>query len=64
MMDQALLHSCGKSKSRDLQKLLKYFNGTTTFVSNVLLLLAGVLSIIFAINPKDSLVTVLLLSIL
>ena len=35
-------------RSRDLQKLLKYFNGTTTSVSDVLLL-AGVLPIIFVL---------------
>ena len=35
-------------KSRDLQKLLKYFNGTTTSASNVLLS-SGVLPINFAL---------------
>ena len=52
-----------KGKSRYLQKLLKYYNGTTTSVSNVLLL-AGVLPIIFALYSKDLLTNVLLLSIL
>ena len=36
-----------KGKSRDYQKLLNYFNETTTSVSDVLSLLAGVLPIIF-----------------
>ena len=52
-----------KGKSRYLQKLLKYYNGTTTSVSNVLLL-AGVLPIIFALYSKDLLTNLLLLSIL
>ena len=52
-----------KGKLRDLQKLLKYFNGTTTSVSNVLLL-ADVLPIIFVLYPKDLLVVAMLLFIL
>ena len=47
----------------DLQKLLKYFNGTTTFASNILLLF-GVLPINFVFYSKDLLVVVLLLFIL
>ena len=35
-------------KSKNLQKLLKYFNGTTNSMSNVLLL-SGVLPIIFVL---------------
>ena len=46
-----------KGKSRDLQKLLKYFNGTATSVSNVLLLV-GVLSISSVLYSKDLLVVV------
>ena len=42
---------------------LKYFNGTTTSVSN-LLLLAGLLPIIFVLNSKNLPVVVLLLIIL
>ena len=38
-----------KGKSRDLQKLLKYFNGATTAVFYILLL-AGVLPINFALH--------------
>ena len=38
-----------KGIPRDLQKLLKYFNGTTISVSNGLLLLAGVLPFIFVL---------------
>ena len=38
-----------KGKSRDLQKLLKYFTQTATSVSN-LLLLSGVLPIIFILT--------------
>ena len=40
-----------KSKSRGLQKLLKYFNRTTTSASNILLSF-GVLSIIFVLYSK------------
>ena len=47
-------------KSRDLQKLLKYFNGTTTAAFNLLSLLS-VLPIIFVLYLKDLLVTVSLL---
>ena len=50
-------------KLRDLQKLLKYFNETTTSTSNILLLL-GVLPINFVLYLKDLLVIVLLLFIL
>ena len=52
-----------KGKSRNLQKLLKYFNGTTGSVSNVLLLL-GMPPIIFILYSKDLLVAVLLLFIM
>ena len=38
-----------KGKSIDLQKLFKYYNGTTTSVPNVLLLSYVVLPIIFAL---------------
>ena len=38
------------------KKLLKYFNGTTTFVANILSLF-GVLPIIFVLYSKDLLVT-------
>ena len=41
-----------KEKSKYLQKLLKYINGTTNFAFN-LLVLAGVPSITFALNSKD-----------
>ena len=41
-----------KGKSRDLQKLLKYFDGATTSAFN-LFPLFGVLSIIFALYLKD-----------
>ena len=33
----ASVSQLAKGKSRNLQKLLKYFNGATTFVSNILL---------------------------
>ena len=46
-------------KSRDLQKLLKYFNGATTSASNILLLFS-VLPIIFVLYSKVLLVVVLL----
>ena len=49
-----------KGESRDLQKLLKYFNGTTTSASDILLSF-GVLLIIFVLYSKDLLVVVLLL---
>ena len=39
------------SKSRDLQTLLRYFNKTTTYVSNVLLLIV-VFPIIFVLHSK------------
>ena len=51
-----------KEKSRDLQKLLKYFNGTKTSVSN-LLSSAGVLPMIFVLDSKYLLAVVLLLFI-
>ena len=46
-----------KDKSRDFQKLFKYFNGTTASTSN-LLLLADVLPIIFVLCLKDLLFVV------
>ena len=49
-----------KGKSRDLQKIPMYFNGTTTFVSN-LLVLAGVFPVIFILYSNNLLVVVLLL---
>ena len=49
-----------KRKSGDLQKLLKHFNGTTTFVFNIRLLLASFF-VIFVLYSRDSLVVVLLL---
>ena len=52
-----------KGKSRDLQKLLKYFNETITSLSNVFLS-AVVLPIIFALHSKDLLIVVFLLLIL
>ena len=52
-----------KGKSRDLQKLLKYFHGTTTSASNILLSV-GVLPIIFVLYSKGLLDVVLLLFIL
>ena len=52
-----------KSKSRDLQKLLKYFNEATISVSNVLLS-AGALPIIYVLYSKNVLVVFLLLFIL
>ena len=39
------------SKSRDLQTLLRYFNKTTTYASNVLLLIV-VFPIIFVLHSK------------
>ena len=50
-------------KSRDLQKLLKYFNGTTNFAFN-LFALSGMLHINFVLYSKDLLAVVLLLFIL
>ena len=47
-----------KDKSKDLQKLFKYFNGTTTFASNVLTLF-GVLPINFVLHAKDLIVVLL-----
>ena len=47
-------------KSRDLQNLLKYFNGITTSVF-ILLLFTGFLPIIFVLYSKDLLVVDLLL---
>ena len=44
-------------KMEKSQKLIKYFNGTTTSVSNVLLS-SGILSIIFVLCSKDLLVIV------
>ena len=52
-----------KGKSRHHQKLLKYFNGTTTSVSK-LLLWAGAFPIIFALYSKHLLAVVLSLFIL
>ena len=43
--------------------LLKYFNGTTASVSNILLLF-GVLPIIFVLYSKDLLVVILLFILL
>ena len=50
-------------KSRDLQKLFKCFNGTTTSAFN-LLSLSGVLPVIFVLYLKDLLITILFLFIL
>ena len=44
-------------KSRDLQKLLKYFKGTATSAFNILLS-SGVLALNFVLYSKDFLVTV------
>ena len=44
-------------KSRDLQKLLKYFKGTATSAFNILLS-SGVLPLNFVLYSKDFLVTV------
>ena len=44
-------------KSRDLQKLLKYFKGTATSACNILLS-SGVLALNFVLYSKDFLVTV------
>ena len=52
----AILHLT-KGKSKDLKRLLKYFNGTETSVSNMVLLI-GVLPIIFVLHSKDLLVVV------
>ena len=52
-----------KGKSSDLQKLLKYFDGTTTSASN-LLLSGGVLPVSFALYSKDLRIVALLLFIL
>ena len=52
-----------KGKWRNLQKLLKYFNETTTSTSNVLLS-AGALHIILVLYSKDLLGIVFLLFIL
>ena len=41
-----------KGKSKDIQKLLKFFNGTTTSASNILLSFS-VPSIIFILYSKD-----------
>ena len=49
-------------KSRDFQKLLKYFNGIATSASNILLSF-DVLPIVFIFYSKDLLVVVLLLFI-
>ena len=51
-----------KGKSRDLQKLLKYFNGPKTSAFN-LLVLTGVFPVIFVFYLKDLLVAVLVLFI-
>ena len=52
-----------KSKSKDLEELLKHFNGTATSAFNLLLLFA-VLPISFVSYSEDLLVVVLLLFIL
>ena len=52
-----------KSKLRDLQKLLKYFNETATSAFN-LLVLTGVFPVIFVLYLKDLLVVVLFLFII
>ena len=52
-----------KNKSKDLQKLITYFNRTINSATNVFLL-AGVLRDTFALYLKDLLVVVLLLFIL
>ena len=49
-------------KWRDLQKLLKCFNETTVFASNVLL--SGALPITFVLSSKDLVVIYLLLFVL
>ena len=51
-----------KEKSRDLQKLLRYFNGTTISASNIVSF--GVLPIIFVLYSKHLLAVVLLLFII
>ena len=51
------------SKSRYIKKLLQYFNGTTTSVSNIFLLFCLV-PVNFVLYSKDFLVIVLLLFIL
>ena len=53
-----------KGKSRDFQKLLKYFNGTATFVSTVLYYYLNILPISFVLYSKDLVVFFLLLFIL
>ena len=50
------------SKWRDFQKLLKYFNETTAFASNVLL--SGALHITFVLSSKDLVVIYLLFFVL
>ena len=52
-----------KGKSRDLQKLLIYFNGTTTSVSN-LYAISGIFLVVFVFYSKELLAIVLLLFIL
>ena len=52
-----------KGNSRDLQKLIKYFNGTGTSVS-IVLLSADVLPFVFVLYSKNLLVVVSLLFIL
>ena len=47
-------------KPRDIQKLMTYFNGTTTSASNTLLLF-DMLRVIFVLYSKDLLVNVLML---
>ena len=63
MTDQVLISQLINGKSRYLQKLLKFFNGTTTSTFNVLLSF-GVLPINFVLYSNDLLAIVLLLFIL
>ena len=61
-MANQVLFQLIKGKLRHLQKLLKYFNGTTTSAFNVLLS-AGVL-LIFVLYLKDLLVLLFILLLL
>ena len=63
MTDQVLISQLINGKSRYLQKLLKFFNGTATSTFNVLLSF-GVLPINFVLYSNDLLAIVLLLFIL
>ena len=63
MTDQVLISQLINGKSRYLQKLLKFFNGTTTSTFNVLLSF-GVLPINFVLYSNNLLAIVLLLFIL